>query len=80
MLRPHRALKNEIKNGLRSTVRRKLFEMFLKAIDWKTIWKFWVTIICGLHFDKTSRINCEKNDEKCYDQWHFNILLNVHNY
>ena len=42
--------------------------MFLKTIDWKPIWKFYVTSICGIHFDKTSKINCEKYDEKCYDQ------------
>ena len=40
-----------------STVKRKLFEMFLKTIDWKLIWKFCVTIICGLHVDRTSRIS-----------------------
>ena len=47
-----------------STVRRKLFEMFLKIIDWKAIWKFCVIIICGLHFDRTSKISCEKYDGK----------------
>ena len=46
-----------------STVRRKLFEMFLKTTDWKAIWNFCATIICGLRFDRTSRINCEKHDE-----------------
>ena len=47
--------------------KKKLFEMFLKKIDWKLIWKFCVTIVCGLHFDRTSRISC---DEKCYDNWY----------
>ena len=44
--------------------------MFLKTIDWKFIYKFSVTIICGLHFDRTSRIRSEKYDEKCYDHWY----------
>ena len=53
----------KIKNGKKtrknwSTVRRKLFEMILKIVDWKAIWKFCVTI-CGLHFDRTSRISCK---------------------
>ena len=52
-----------------STVKRKLFEMFLKVLGWKAIWKFCVTIIWGLHFDRTSRISCENYDEQCYDQW-----------
>ena len=38
--------------------------MFLKTIDWKLIWKFYVTIICGLYFDRSSTISCEKYDEK----------------
>ena len=46
--------KMKFKKGLNSkkwsTVRRKLFEMFLKKIDWKLIWKFCVTIIGGLNF------------------------------
>ena len=50
------------------------------VIDWKTIWKFCVTIISGLHFDRASRISCEKYDEKCYDHWYHSILLNVYNY
>ena len=33
-----------------------------------------------LHFDRTSRIICEKYDEKCYDQWYLSIILNMHNY
>ena len=32
--------------------------MILKIVDWKAIWKFSVTI-CGLHFDRTSRISCK---------------------
>ena len=83
MLRLHRLLK-KTKNGLNSqkasTVRRKLFEMFLKIIDWKTIWKFCVKVICGSHFGRTSRISCEEYDEKCYDQCYHSILLNVYNY
>ena len=63
-----------------STVRRKLFEMFLKIIDSELICKFCVTIICGLHFDRTSRTSCEGHDEKCYDHWYLSILLNVYNY
>ena len=47
--------------------------MFLKTIDWKGIKKFCLTIICGLHFDKTSRINSEKYDEKCYNQWYVSV-------
>ena len=54
--------------------------MFLKIIDWKAIWKFCVTIICGLHFDRTSRIICEKYDKKSYDEWYLSKLLNVYNY
>ena len=30
------------------TVRKKLFEIFLKTTDWKALWKFCVTIIYGL--------------------------------
>ena len=41
--------------------------MFLKANDWKAIWKFFVGIFCDLQFARTSRINYEKFDEKCYD-------------
>ena len=37
-------------------------------------------IICGLHFDRTLRINYEKYDKKCYDQWYLSILLNTYNY
>ena len=44
--------------------------MMLKIIDWKGVWKFSVTIICGLHFEITSTISCKKYDEKCYDQWY----------
>ena len=54
--------------------------MFLRTIVWKLISKFCVTIICGLHFDRASRISCEKYDEKCYDPWYLSILLNVYNY
>ena len=54
--------------------------MFLKTVDWKLIWKFYVTVICGLHFDRTSRIICEKYDEKSYDHIYFSMLLNVYNY
>ena len=63
-----------------STVRRKLSEMFLKTNDWKLIWKFYVTIICDLHFDRISRISCEIYDEKCQDYWYLSILINVYNY
>ena len=38
--------------------------MMLKIIDWKGVWKFSVTIICGLHFEITSTISCKKYDEK----------------
>ena len=37
-------------------------------------------ITCGFHFDRTIRINYEKCDEKCYDQWYLRILLNACNY
>ena len=40
----------------------------------------YVTIICVLHFDRSSRISCEKYDEMCYGQWCHSILLNVYNY
>ena len=58
------------------TVRNKLFEILLKTIDWKAIWKLCATIICCLHFDRTSRINCKKYDEKCYDQWYYWMCTN----
>ena len=61
----------KFKNGLNlqkwGTVLLKLFEIIWKTIDWKLIWK--LTIISGLHFNRTSRISCEKCDEKCYDHW-----------
>ena len=38
--------------------------MFLEIINWWTIYKSCGIIICGLHFDKTLRINYEKYDEK----------------
>ena len=51
--------------------------MILKIINWKAISKFCVTIICGLHFDRPSRISCEKYDERCYDQsWTFKGMKN----
>ena len=37
-------------------------------MDWKAIQKFCVTIICVLHYDRTSRIKYEKHDEKCFNQ------------
>ena len=52
--------KIKLKNGLNSkkwsTAGGKLFEMFLKTIDWKLILKFCViyTFICGLHFNRTN--------------------------
>ena len=59
-------MKNEV-----YTIRRKFFEMFLEIINWWTIYKSCGIIICGLHFDKTLRINYEKYDEKkCYDRWY----------
>ena len=65
--------KMKFKNGLNSqkwgTVLLKSFEIVWKTIDWKLIWKLCVTIIFGLHFSRTSRISCEKCDEKCYDHW-----------
>ena len=39
-----------------------------------------VTVICGLHFDRTLKTSCGKYDQKCYHQWHLSILLNVYNY
>ena len=37
--------------------------------------KICVTIICGLHSDRTPRINyVSKYGEKCNDQWHLNVL------
>ena len=51
----------KFKNGLNSqkmkycktkivwNVLENMFEMFLKTIDWRLIWKFYVTITCGLH-------------------------------
>ena len=70
--------KLKFKNGLnsqkRSTVRRKLFEMFLKTIDWKLIWKFCVTIICGLHFARATIISYEKYYEKFYDHRYLELV------
>ena len=63
-----------------STVRRKLFEMFLEIIDLKTTQTFCDVIICGLHFERTLRISYEKCDENCYHQWYLHILLNTYNY
>ena len=68
-----------MKNGLNSsknevyTIRRKLFEMFLEIINWWTIEKFCGVIICGLHFDKTLRINYQKYIHICnyYKHWSF---------
>ena len=37
-------------------------------------------MICGLLFGRTSKMKCEKYDEKCYDQWYISILLNTYNY
>ena len=37
-------------------------------------------IVCSLHFERTLRINYEKYDEKCYDQWYLSISLNTYNY
>ena len=54
--------------------------MFLKTIDWKAIEMSCVTIICGLHFRRTSRINYEKYDEKYYEKWYISILSNMCNY
>ena len=41
-----------------STVRKKLFQLFLEIINWKTIQKFCDIIICGLHL--TLRVNYKK--------------------
>ena len=73
-------MKNEV-----YTIRRKFFEMFLEIINWWTIYKSCGIIICGLHFDKTLRINYEKYDEKnvmisdtCYDQCYDLIIYWIH--
>ena len=58
--------------------KKKMLEMFWKTIDWKAIWKFYVTVTCDLHFDRTSRIICQIHDEKC-DQWCLSILSNTYN-
>ena len=50
-----------------STVWRKLFEMLLKAIDWKKTYKFCVIITCGLHSDRTSGTSYEIYDEEWYE-------------
>ena len=69
-----------MKNGLNTqkmnSVRRKLFEMLLEIIDWKTVQKLYDIIACGLHFDTTLRI-C---DEKYDDPWYLSIVLNTYNY
>ena len=41
----------------------------------KVNWKIFVTIICGLHFDRIAKISFEKYDEKCYDHWYLSILF-----
>ena len=56
-------------NSQKMDNKKKLVWNVIKKKRWKAIEKFWVIIICGLHFDRTSRINYEKYDEKCYDQW-----------
>ena len=82
MLRLQDVWKMKIKNGLNSqewrNAKKNLFKMFLKTIDWKAIQKFCFAIICGLHLDRTSSINYEKYDEKCYDQWYLSLLSNTY--
>ena len=39
-----------------------------------------MTIICGLHFNRTSVISCEKYDEKYHDQLYLSMLINVSNH
>ena len=34
-------------------------------------------IICDLHFDRILRINYEKYDEKCYDQWYLSARIHT---
>ena len=70
----HRALKN--KDQKWSIVRRKLFETFLKQWIEKKF-KCFVAVISDLHFDRASRVNNEKYEEKCYDQWYVSILSNM---
>ena len=47
--------------------KKKMFEMlFKKSIEKE--FKSFVTVIYGLHFNRTPKTNYEKYDEKCYDQ------------
>ena len=41
--------------------------MLLKQLSEREF-KIFIKIICGLHVDRTSRINYEKYNKKCYDQ------------
>ena len=74
----------KIKNGLNS----QKMKHCKKKILWNDLdnnWlkgklKIFVTIICGVHFDRKSRMSCKKFHEKCYDQGYLRILLNVYNY
>ena len=63
-LRPHSVKKRKIKNCLKSQkcsiVTRKLFEMLKTMDSLKGNLKFCVTFICGLHYDRKSRIKCQK--------------------
>lgn len=53
-----------------------MFETFLKQWIEKKF-KCCVAIISDLHFDRASRVNNEKYEEKCYDQWYVSILSNM---
>ena len=76
----------KIKNCLNSWklkhCKKKIVWNFLKTNGQfeKAIWTLFVTIICGFHFDKTSRIYYEKYDGKYYVQWHLSALMNVCSY
>ena len=53
-----------------------MFETFLKQWIEKKF-KCFVAVISDLHFDRASRVNNEKYEEKCYDQWYVSILSNM---
>ena len=45
-------------------------KIILNLVKSKAVYTFCVTVICGLHFDKKSRINYEKYDGNYQDQWY----------
>ena len=48
--------------------KKKIVRIVLRN-NWLKDFNFCDIIICGLHFDRTLRINYEKCYKKYYDQW-----------